>query len=209
MPFGRVEKPVSVYLRFPTSKSDYTPFSSPSNTAMYTKTQLFILSYLFASFGLALPVNPSADVESRFPVAEADTSKIEVTKPPLDILSRVIQPEDIGRPLSALLEARDVKKLYSRANDPYCGIYAPDEKTRKQEQKNVDKNLSPDGLSGKEYAKKKGISYDGDDSGKRLAAETANGGPLPENCGEGCLNSAFSKASKVCSTIDFNGVQLI
>lgn len=207
MAFGRAEKQISIYPESPATKSKYKFPIPPSKANMYTNTQLFILSYLFASFGLALPVNPGADIERPPPVTEASASIIEDTKSPLDILSRGIEPEGIERASSALSEASDVETkatkntgLHARANDPYNGQYAPDEWTRQQELRNIGLDLSPDGKTGRQLAREKGLPYDGD-SGKREAAEIANGGPLPEICGEGCLNSAFSRGSKVCSTL--------
>lgn len=99
------------------------------------------------------------------------------------------------------LEARNLDDEYSeleaRSNDPYNGKYAPSADYRKQEVKNINKGLSPDGRNGKQVAKDAGVKYDGD-SGKKEYLEGLNKGPLPDKCGKGCENSLFSKASKVC-----------
>lgn len=103
---------------------------------MYTKTQLFIITYLLSSFGLALPINSTAD-----------RTNIEVTEPSLDQISRNI--ETSGSTEGKALEAiNDLEHTYSIK----------------------DVHISARG------------------KGQRL----------DKVCGQGCIDSAASKASQVC-----------
>lgn len=182
---------------------------------MHTKSQIVFVTFLLASFGLTFPINPvNSDLESRTAVAEASNLEISEVSPYLatrDPDDSELEARSVPDSEASNLEARDTPEiepsdsvihvtehddLIARANDPYHGKYAPSEATRKQELYNVHKGLSPDGKTGKQVAKQHGLPYDGD-NGAREAAEVANGGPLPKVCGQGCLNSAYSKGSKV------------
>lgn len=159
---------------------------------MYTTTQLAVITYLLASFGLALPTEPiNPDVEFRFP---AERSNIEITEATPFLEARDEEYDDL-----VTTDYVKYSDLVTR-KDPHGGKYAPSPSTRKQEVKNINKGLSPDGKNGKQVAKANGLKYDGD-SGKKEYLEVQNKGPLPEKYGKGKENSLFSQASKVCALI--------
>lgn len=156
---------------------------------MFTKSQLVVLTLVFASPLLAIPIDTvSLSVESRSAVAKPGHIELRTASVPhLDPLDGApsefeARSEVYNAFVVPPATNTDNPTLVSRADghDPWAGKYANSEKTRQQELKQVAQGHSPTGGNQEDYLRK------------------ANGGTLPDKYGQGWEDHMYSKASYVC-----------